>query len=489
MKRIISLFIVLLLVGILYISCAQEAEKMPITTSSTEALELFKKGRSLTDRIRTIEAANYFEKAVALDSNFALAWLQLAFTSSSNKQFMDYFEKAKSLIDSVSEGEKIWILSVEAGNINNDAEQMFDYLNRLVEMYPEDERVHNLLGNAYFGSAQFSEAIPMYKKAIELNPEFSPVYNQLGYIYRYLKNYTEAEKMFKKYIELIPNDPNPYDSYAELLLEMGEFDRSIENYKKALSINPYFYFSHVGIATNLNLKGEHVAARAQLQELYRTAKRPDQRRLALFGTAVSYIDEGNYNLALKELYKRLEIAKEIDDQSTIANDLVLIGIVNYMNQEYDRALELIKESRALVQNSDLPDNIKRNSRNQTNFNLTMVYARTGQIDSATVYKDTYLAYAEQANNPNITRNAHLLKGIFALETEDYTTADTELRQTDQRNAYALYLLGEANEGLGNLEKAKSFYQKAATMNGANSINFAFIREKALAKIEQLSQAT
>ena len=66
---------------------------------------------------------------------------------------------------------------------------------------------------------------------------------------------------FKKYIELIPDDPNPYDSYAELLMKIGRYDESIENYKKALSINPQFVFSFVGIATNLNLKGEYSAAR------------------------------------------------------------------------------------------------------------------------------------------------------------------------------------------------------------------------------------
>ena len=83
-------------------------------------------------------------------------------------------------------------------------------------------------------SRNIAKAIEQLKKAPELAPNYSPAYNMLGYAYRQAGDYANAEQAFKKYIELIPNDPNPYDSYAELLLKMGKFDESIEQYRKAL---------------------------------------------------------------------------------------------------------------------------------------------------------------------------------------------------------------------------------------------------------------
>ena len=50
---------------------------------------------------------------------------------------------------------------------------------------------------------------------------------------QYPHEHLEMTARYRGHIELIPNDPNPYDSYAELLLKLGKFDQSIENYKKA----------------------------------------------------------------------------------------------------------------------------------------------------------------------------------------------------------------------------------------------------------------
>jgi tetratricopeptide (TPR) repeat protein len=91
--------------------------------------------------------------------------------------------------------------------------------------------------------------------------------NQRGYARRFLEDFDGAEKAFKKYISLIPGDPNPYDSYAELLMKMGKFEASIENYRRALKVNPRFAPSHIGIATALNFLGRYTEARKQLKTM------------------------------------------------------------------------------------------------------------------------------------------------------------------------------------------------------------------------------
>ena len=104
----------------------------------------------------------------------------------------------------------------------------------------------------------------------------------LGYSERNLSNYAEAENAFKKYIELIPDDPNPYDSYAELLMKEGKYEESIVQYRKALSIDPNFVASFLGISTNDNYLGKYEDARKELQTLYDKARNDGEKRAALF---------------------------------------------------------------------------------------------------------------------------------------------------------------------------------------------------------------
>ena len=106
-------------------------------------------------------------------------------------------------------------------------------------------------------SRTIAQAIEHLKKAPELAPELLAGLQHAGLFLpaggRLCRN---AEQAFKKYIELIPNDPNPYDSYAELLLKMGKFPESIEQYRKALTIDPHFVPSHFGISADLMYMGK-----------------------------------------------------------------------------------------------------------------------------------------------------------------------------------------------------------------------------------------
>ena len=227
--------------------------KIPITTASEEAKKELIQGRNLAERLLIQDSIQHFDKAIALDPNFALAEMNRANSSPTAKEFFDHLKKAVSLEDKASEGERLLILSTEAGANGNVTKQK-ETLDKLVAAYPNDERAHFNLGGYYFGQQDYPQAIQHYKKATELEPKYSTAYNILGYAYRQAGDYANAEQAFKKYMEIIPNDPNPYDSFAELLLKMGRFDESITQYRKALSIDPNFIASHLGSAADLIIR-------------------------------------------------------------------------------------------------------------------------------------------------------------------------------------------------------------------------------------------
>jgi tetratricopeptide (TPR) repeat protein len=204
---------------------AAAAGKIPITSSSEEARVLYLKGRDLAERLRATDARRYYEQAAAKDAGFALAYVGLANTSGTNREFVDAVTKAVALAPKVSDGERHMIQALDAG-LKGDPASVLKHYTELVAQYPNDERAQMLLANTYFGRQEYQKSIDHFVKATAINASFSQPYNQLGYAYRFLDKYAEAETAFKKYIELIPGDPNPYDSYAELLMKMGRFDES-----------------------------------------------------------------------------------------------------------------------------------------------------------------------------------------------------------------------------------------------------------------------
>src|SRR5258707_13442801 len=64
-------------------------EKIPITTSSPEARELYIKARDLNEKLRATDAHKLFEQAIAKDKNFAMAYVGFANSSGTTKEFFD----------------------------------------------------------------------------------------------------------------------------------------------------------------------------------------------------------------------------------------------------------------------------------------------------------------------------------------------------------------------------------------------------------------
>jgi len=458
--------------------CGQkDKDKIPITTSSEKARELFLEGRDLFERLQAQESRRFFEQAVSEDPDFAMGHLFLSFSLPTARGFFEELEKAVSLAEEVSEGERLWILGVEAGAYGRPMKQRELY-QKLVELYPKDERAHTLLGNNYFGQQEWELAIGEYELALEINPDFSQPYNQLGYANRFLKRYDQAEEAFKKYIELIPNDPNPYDSYAELLLKMGRYDESIKAYRRALECNPNFVNSHVAIATNLNLQEKHSQAVEQLHRLLDIARNDGERRAAHFALAVSYVDGGQMDRALKELETQYALAEQNNDLTAMAGDLVAMGNIHLEMDQPEKAESAFKKAVQLVEGSDRSEEVKDNFRRGYLYNIARVGLARGTIDEARTAAAEYRQQVEAINNPLQIKLAHQLDGMIALAQEDFDTALTELEQSNLQDPYNLYRLGLAYQGKDDRETARDHFRRAADFNALNNMNYAFIRNRA-----------
>ena len=172
---------------------APSAGKIPITTSSDDARALYLKGRDLAEKLRATDARKFYEQASAKDPGFALAYVGLANTSGTNREFVEAVTKAAGLVTKVSDGERHMIRALESA-LKNDPAGVLKQYTELVAQYPNDERAQMLLANNYFGRQEYQKSIDHFLKATQINASFSQPYNQLGYAYRFLESMAKRKR-------------------------------------------------------------------------------------------------------------------------------------------------------------------------------------------------------------------------------------------------------------------------------------------------------
>ena len=458
-------------------SAAASDGKIPVTTHSEDARKEFLQGRDLAEKLLGQDSLQHFDRAIALDPEFASAELARANNSPTAQEFFEHLKKAVSLADKASQGEKLLILANQAGT-NGDATKQQEYLDQLVAAYANDERAHFNLGNYYFGQQDLTRAIENDKKSTELAPSYSIAYNILGYAYRQQGDYANAEQAFRKYIALIPNDPNPYDSYAELLLKTGRFDDSIAQYRKALSLDPHFVPSHFGISADLMYSGKADEAAAELQKMADQSRNDGERRTALFGLCVVAADRGELDGALQQIDKEYAIAEKKSDVAAMAADLQAKGLILVEGQKFDEAARVFDRSTKLIEDSGLSQEIKDNAKLLHHFNLGAVSIAKKDFAAAKSHADEFRRGAQASKNPAQLKQSHELAGRLALAQKDYEKAIAELVQANQQEPRNLYRLGQAYQGKGEAVKAHDYYNQAAEFNSLPQLNYAFIRTKA-----------
>lgn len=452
--------------------------KIPITTASPEARAAYLEGRDLTERLRVQESRAFFEKAVAADPNFALAWLGLANSQPSTNEFFAKLGKAASLAGKVSDGEQAMILGADAGGHGDVAAQV-KYYDGLVAKYPQDERALLLLGTAHFGAQRYPEAIALYERAVKIAPKFSQLYNQLGYSYRFLGEMTKAEAAFKKYTEVLPDDPNPFDSYAELLLKLGRFDEAIALYRKALAVRADFFNSTYGIATCLDLQGKGAAAREELDGALAKAADDGQRRAGLFAKTVSYAFEGKFEAAQAEMAKQLALADKAKDVLGMAGDEVAMGNIALAAGNIAAADGYYSQAIASVEAA--PSVAEANKANQRRFaiyNRAKIALAKEDLAAAKLESAELTKAVAGSGSPFQERLSHEIAGRLALAEKQWDAAITELGEANLLDPYNRFRLSQAYAGKGDAAstaKAKELADSARNDNTLTNLNFALLR--------------
>lgn len=461
----------------------QTNTKIPITSNSKEAVELYKKGFQLEDRLEKDKAEIAYKEAIKLDPEFALAYLKLAMLRDNYDVREKYLNEAMKHIDKVSEGERLWIQAKNAFYVTKKPLEEFQMLEKLVKLYPNDEQANTLFGfvsNNHAGD-DVQKAILHFEKAVEINPEYILPYNDLAYAYMEVRDFKNAERVIQAYTKLLPESANPYDTYAEMLMRDSQFQKSIEMYEKVLSIDPKYPWAIMGKAANLNFLEKHAEARAVLPKLD-TLKLSDyedrHRWRSMMG---SFVDEGKLGEGIAVLSKQNKYANQSKDSHQIFFSHLRATRLYFENGDAKGGLrEYERWTKSEVSNEAVRQRIAK----LDNFYKAYAAFLDDKLDLAKSFLKKY----DEANGSTNDDSKILTARILTKENK-LSEAIEIVESTDLENAYNQFRLAEIYELSGQKNLARDWYQKATTHNTLNDLDFALVRKKAKTRLQETQKKT
>eukprot|EP01015_Nassula_variabilis_P002144 TRINITY_DN1115_c0_g1_i2.p1 TRINITY_DN1115_c0_g1~~TRINITY_DN1115_c0_g1_i2.p1 ORF type:complete len:422 (-),score=62.91 TRINITY_DN1115_c0_g1_i2:38-1303(-) len=164
------------------------------------------------------------------------------------------------------------------------------------------------VGNCFSMQKEHENALKFFHRALQLNPSFSYAYTLCGHEYAYNEDFVKARKYYDQAIALDLRHYNAWWGLGNIFYKQEKYDRALDNFLKAISINhrcPVLY-SYLGMT--LFAKGEFAEA---LRYFDNSEMLDPNNYLNRFQKANVLVKLDRLEQALKELEKlRQQIPKE-----------------------------------------------------------------------------------------------------------------------------------------------------------------------------------
>ena len=217
--------------------------KSKVTTSSTtspEAYNAYLQGRFFNEH-RTKEgrekAIQYYQQAIDLDPNYALAWAGLAEVRTYQagngyvplqdgfKMAKEALNKALALDSELAEGyATLGLIHLWYDYDWKSAEQAFQ---RALALNPRSAAAVRNTALYYFYLGPLEKSMELNHRALDLDPLSASSYYTLGRAYYSAGRFSEAEAALKKALELVPQDPAARSFLGRVYLAENRLEESL----------------------------------------------------------------------------------------------------------------------------------------------------------------------------------------------------------------------------------------------------------------------
>lgn len=270
------------------------------TTTSLEALKAYSLGEKFHYRKDLASAPSYFQRAIELDPNFAMAYVQLGLTYyalGEPGRASESFAKAFSLEQHTSEREKMEIDALYYAYATGELDKAIHALEQEVEIYKINP-AYRALSDLYTRLGQYDKSADAAHMILSLDPNDQIGLSSLALDDLALQNFNGARQVMEQaQARKTDNYFLHSDLYALFFLQsdsagMGQQQQwfathpGYENYGLALTADTEAYFGHLNKARELTRQAAEFAVRADNKEEAAMYRADAALREAAYGNSV-----------------------------------------------------------------------------------------------------------------------------------------------------------------------------------------------------------
>jgi tetratricopeptide (TPR) repeat protein len=303
-----------------------------VTTPSLEALQAYTLGvQAAIIKSDSAAAVPFFERAISLDPNFAMAYARLGscyINLGQTSRAAENQRKAYELRERVSEREKLYIAShyehLGQGNLEA-ARKTYELW---AQTYPRDYLPMVNLAALYEQLGEFDNEVAASQEALRLNPRSGITYSNLVAAYRNVNRLDEAKATAQEAQARHLDSPRIHLNLYQIgFLQHDEagMEREVETLIRKPGFEDVILFNQ---SQTVGYAGQFAKKRELLRRAMDSAIRADNKETAAVYEAVAAAHEamaGNAALAKQQAQAALALSNGKDAESTAAIALALAG--------------------------------------------------------------------------------------------------------------------------------------------------------------------
>ncbi len=426
----------------------------PVTLDST-ALPAYSEGVRRLQQGDLVGARERLEEAVAADSGFGPALLDLARAYEGLGLYDEALATADRAIEALPEGRLGLAARAAEARLSGDAARSTELLAELVERYPTDLESSVELADALGMEGRFKEALERLERVVEAAPSHPRAWYLMskfsirsGDARRAVDEYLVRAMVIQNKLRNRQGQADVLNAYGVAYRELGEIEQAEESYRRAAGLRREVGDQR-GYATTLRnlshiavFRGNYEAAERDLVEARAILEQlGDVGGIADIHNDLGMLEEarGRYAESLEQFREALQARRRLGNQRAIAESLNNIGFANHELGNYDDAEVYWKQA-------------------------LEIYQQTGNLKGEVVVRQS-LGRLETTRGEWTDATRSYLQALEASRELDWTAATAasegalgQLAHRQGRHAAALAYYDDALERFESLEEPRGYLE-------------------------------
>lgn len=288
-----------------------------VTTSNMDALRAYALGQKAFAIAQYEQARSFYARAVALDPEFALAYLGLLRAHNAMSDLAGgkkYLDKAIALKERLTPRDQLY-LDAWTAQVNQPS-LVLQKWQEMASLYPDYFPAFANVGSTFYTDNRFASGVPFAKRATSPQSEFAPLsWDMVGRLSLGQEKFAEAQEAFDKAVAL--GSKSAVVRRANTFAAQRRFDEAAKAWPQSLNVSGV-YFDRVTVLLD---QGKWAAALSEARALEpQTPAGSLRSRLSIQPVAISAWAQGDHASALKEIQRIVEKTMSAVAQPTNAAD-------------------------------------------------------------------------------------------------------------------------------------------------------------------------